>query len=73
MLNLNELIIKLSKEVNDKNYNDIIIFFQKNNFDVNNQLIEQIVREQDENLKSNLISKLKNDTGIDFTSTGYAV
>ena len=44
---LNELIIKLSKEVNDKNYNDIIIFFQKNNYDVNNKLIEQIVREQD--------------------------
>ncbi len=70
---LNELIIKLSKEVNEKNYNDIIIFFQKNNYDVNNKLIDQIVREQDENLKSNLISQLKNDTGIDFTSTGYAV
>lgn len=70
---LNELIIKLSKEVNEKNYNDIIIFFQKNNYDVNNKLIVQIVREQDENLKSNLISQLKNDTGIDFTSTGYAV
>ena len=50
---LNELIIKLSKEVNDKNYNDIIIFFQKNNYDVNNKLIDQIVREQDENLKAN--------------------
>ena len=70
---LNELIIKLSKEVNDKNYNDIIIFFQKNNYDVNNKLIDQIVKEYDENLKSNLISKLQNDTGIDFTSTGYAV
>ena len=42
---LNGLIIKLSKEVNDKNYNDIIIFFQKNNYDVNNKLIAQIVRE----------------------------
>ena len=70
---LNELIIKLSKEVNDKNYNDIIIFFQKNNYDVNNKLIDQLVKEYDENLKSNLISKLQNDTGIDFTSTGYAV
>ena len=67
---LKGLIIKLSKEVNDKNYNDIIIFFQKNNYDVNNKLIDQIVREYDENLKSNLISKLQNDTGIDFTSTG---
>ena len=37
---LNELIIKLSKEVNEKNYKDIIIFFQKNNYDVNNKLIE---------------------------------
>ena len=70
---LNELIIKLSKDVNDKNYNDIIIFFQKNNYDVNNKLIDQIVREQDENLKSILKSKLQNVTGIDFTSTGYAV
>ena len=70
---LNDLIIKLSKEVNDKNYNDIIIFFQKNNYDVNNQLIDKIVGEQDEKIKSNLINKLKNDTGIDFTSTGYAV
>ena len=42
---LNELIIKLSKEVNDKNYYDIIIFLQKNNYDVNNKLIDQIVRE----------------------------
>ena len=50
---LNELIIKLSKEVNDKNYYDIIIFLQKNNYDVNNKLIDQIVREQDENLKAN--------------------
>ena len=64
------LIIKLSKEVNDKNYDDIIIFFQKNNYDVNNQLIDKIVGEQDEKIKSNLINKLKKDTGIDFTSTG---
>ena len=70
---LNELIIKLSKEVNDKNYYDIIIFLQKNNYDVNNKLIDQIVREQDENIKANLIRNLQNDTGIDFTSTGYAV
>ena len=67
---LNDLIIKLSKEVNDKNYDDIIIFFQKNNYDVNNQLIDKIVGEQDEKIKSNLINKLKKDTGIDFTSTG---
>ena len=29
---INELIINLSKEVNDQNYNEIIIFFQKNNY-----------------------------------------
>ena len=69
---LNDLIIKLSKEVSDKNYNDIIIFLQKNNYDVNNKLIDQIVRENDEDKKANLINKLKFDTGIDFTSSGYA-
>ena len=69
---LNDLIIKLSKDVNDKNYNDIIIFFQKNNYDTNNKLIDQIVSEQDETKKSNLINQLKIDTGIDFTSSGYA-
>ena len=69
---LSDLIIKLSKEVNDKNYNDIIIFLQKNNYDVNNKLIDQIVSENDESKKTDLINQLKNDIGIDFTSSGYA-
>ena len=69
---LNDLIITLSKEVNDKNYNEIVIFLQKNNYDVNNKLIDQIVRENDEAKKSFLINQLKSDKGIDFTSSGYA-
>ena len=45
---LNKLILKLSQEVNIKNYLDIITFLQKNKYDVNNKLIDQIIKEQDE-------------------------
>ena len=49
---LNNLILKLAQEVNDKNYLDIITFLQKNKYDVNNKLIDQIIKEQDEKKKS---------------------
>ena len=45
---LNELIIRLSEDVNDKNYLDIIIYLQKNKFDTNNFLIDNIIKEIDE-------------------------
>ena len=48
MIELNDLIIKLSKDVNDKNYYDIIIFLQKHKFDSNNYLIDEIINEEDD-------------------------
>ena len=49
MLNrLNELIIELASNVNDKNYYSIIIFLQKNKFDSNNIKIDEIINEKDE-------------------------
>ena len=69
---LNELILKLSKEVNEKNYIDIIIFLQKNKFDSNNSLIDQIINEDDEEKKEILINQMNADTTIDFNSSGYA-
>ena len=47
---LNDLILKLSNDVNDKNYNEIIIFLQKNKFDSNNYLLDEIIREEDEDM-----------------------
>ena len=44
---LNKLILKLSKEENDKNYYDIIIFLQKYKFDSNNLIIDEIINERD--------------------------
>ena len=69
---MNELILKLSKEVNEKNYIDIIIFLQKNKFDTNNSLIVQIINEEDEEKKELLINRMNVDTSIDFNSFGYA-
>ncbi len=69
---LNDLIIKLSENINDKNYYDIIIFLQKNKFDSNNAKIDEIINEEDELKKEELIEKLKIDDTIDFTSSGYA-
>ena len=45
---------------------------QKYNYDVNNELIDQILKEDDVKRKELLIEKLKVDSRIDFTSTGYA-
>ena len=57
---LNELILKLADDVNEKNYFNIIIYLQKNRFDSNNKKIDEIINEDDE------------DKNIDFTSSGYA-
>ena len=69
---MNDLIIKLSENNNDKNYYDIIIFLQKNKFDSNNIKIDEIINEDDELKKEELIEKIKIDDTIDFTSSGYA-
>ena len=69
---MNEKIIKLSEDINDINYNDIVIFLQKNKFDTNNAKIDAIINEQDEDKKKDLIKQIKFDDNIDFSSSGYA-
>ena len=69
---MNDLILKLSKEVNEKNYINIVIFMQKNIFDTNHRLIDQIINEDDEEKKASLINKMNEDTAIDFNYSGYA-
>ena len=69
---LNDLILKLSKDVNKKNYNEIIIFLQKNKYDTNNFKIDEILKEEDEEKKAKLIEEFKIDDTIDFFSSGYA-
>ena len=59
--------------MNYKNYYEIIIFFQKNKFDSNNAKIDEIIKEEDETKKEELIKQLKIDNTIDFASSGYAV
>ena len=44
---LNELILKLADNVNEKNYYNIIVFFQKNKSDSNNKKIDEIINEYD--------------------------
>ena len=52
MLNdLNQLILELANNINNKNYNEIIIFVQKNKFDSNNLKIDEIINETDEEKK----------------------
>ena len=70
---LNEMILKLSENITEKNYYDIIIFLQKNKFDSNNRKIDEIINETNENKKEELIKQLKIDDTIDFSSSGYAV
>ena len=50
---LNDLIINLSENANDRNFCDIIIFLQKNKFDSNNEKIDEIINEKDEKKKKN--------------------
>ena len=68
---INNLIIKLTEEVNDKNYNDIIIYLQKNKFDTNNYIIDSIINEADEEKKLLLIDQMNKNNNIDTTSSGY--
>ena len=69
---LNKKILNLALDINDNNYNEIIIFLQKNKFDANNAKIDEIIKEKDEIKKEQLIKQLKVDDSIDFTSSGYA-
>ena len=70
---LNKLILNLAQDVSDKNYNNIVIFLQKNNIDSNNNLIDQIIRENDEEKKAKLIENMQANLAIDNFSSGYIV
>ena len=63
---LNDLILKLANNVNDNNYAEIVIFMQKNKFDSNNKLIDEIIKEVDESKKQKLIEKIANNNDVDF-------
>ena len=51
----------------------VIIYLQKNHIDTNNYMIDNIKNEGDEKKKQKLILDLKNQTSIDFNSSGYVV
>ena len=48
---LNDLILKLSENVTERNYYNIIIFLKKNKFDLNNEKIDEIIKETNEEKK----------------------
>jgi hypothetical protein len=68
---MNNLIIKLTEEVNDKNYMDIVIYLQKHKYDTNNFIIDNIIKEEDPEKKTLLIDKMNKNSDIDTTSSGY--
>ena len=61
----------MTEEVNDKNYMDIIIYLQKNKYDTNNFIIDNIIKEEDEEKKLLLMDKMNKISDIDTTSPGY--
>ena len=69
---LNELILKSADNVNEENYDNIIVYLHKNKFDSNNKKIDEIINERDEKKKELLIKNLKLDDTIDLSSSGYA-
>ena len=50
---------------------NLIIFLQKNKYDVNNALIDKIINEENDEKKAILIAQMNNDNSIDFNSSGY--
>ena len=66
---LNDLILKLTNNVNDNNYAEIVIFMQKNKFDSNNKLIDEVIKEAYKSQKQKLIEKITNNNGIDFITS----
>ena len=69
---LNKLILDLVDDVSDAKLKKIIEFFQKNEFDSNNALLDNIKNYHDEIQKIDLINNYKN-RNIDYNSTGYVV
>ena len=70
---LNDLILKLANNVNDNNYAEIVIFMQKNKFDSNNKLIDEVIKEAYKSKKQKLIEKIANNNDIDFITSGYTI
>ena len=68
---LNDLVLKLSQDVNINNLNSIIEFFQKNKYDIDNDLLDKIKKETDKRKLPKLIDQLKNNTKINYYSSGY--
>ena len=66
---LNDLILKLTNNVNDNNYAEIVIFMQKNKFDSNNKLNDEVIKEAYKSQKQKLIEKITNNNGIDFITS----
>ena len=48
----NKLMLKLANDVTEKNYIELIIFLQKNKYDVNNALIDKIINEEGDKKKA---------------------
>ena len=81
---LNELVLKLSENVDNRYMNDIIEFFQINKYDIDNKLLDEINELNEKLLNSNsqqnelteqkrnkLINNLKNNYNINYYSSGY--
>ena len=69
---LNKLILELVDDVNETNLKKIIEFFQKNEFNSNNALLDKIKYCHSDIQKIDLINNYKN-RNIDYNSTGYVV
>ena len=65
------MILKLSEDVTDENLNNIIIFFQTNKFDSNNEIKDKLIYEKKDNKNNQLLSHLNTSTTINYSSSGY--
>ena len=70
---VSNLILDLSKNVNNNNFYTIVKFFQENKFYSNNKLIDIIKTEKNEKKLELLINNYNNNKNIDYYSSGYVV
>lgn len=70
IIELNKLILDLSKDVNSLNHKKILEFYQENNF-YNNSLIERIIGEEIKEIKIQLIDNNKNNNIVDYKYLDY--
>ena len=69
---LNELIIQLSENIIIKIIIKLLYFYKRINL-IQIMKIDEIIKEEDETKKEELIKQLKIDDTIDFASSGYGV